>query len=677
MNHSLRIKLLISWSWVLFLSITSSSAFAQTSATEAPLFGAEIFIEPGQTPEQIDTWFKRLKEAGMTITRIRLFERYMRKPNGAWDFTLFDQAYKAGEKYGIKIYGNLFPATPFKDIGGFKFPRNEAHLASIATYIKGLVTHFKQFKSCYGWVPINEPGAGELPKDAYTTHRLEAWKKVQPVAAYKSKGYEHFDFAEEKYLLHYNTWFLNWLTTEVRKYDKVNPVHVNTHAIFGNVAEYNFPEWRKFLTSLGGSAHASWHFYYFNRPQYAVALSANSEIIRSGAGNIPWMMTELQGGNNTYSGNTPLCPTKEEITQWLWITLASEGKGAIFWCLNPRSSGIEAGEWAMLDFGDKPTDRLQAATNVIAVVNKNSSLFANSKVVESGINILYTRESLWNEKKQQSGNARLEGRSVGGVMKSALAYFEALSEMGVQSNFKEISEFDFSKTDYSGQTIILAHQPSIPSMYWQSLQDFISKGGKLIVDGLTAFYDENAVSLMNTGFPLETLFGGAISEFKATGNLFKLRLNEPNLEMPAHLWRGSIVSTTAKTLGTFENEIIAVRNSFGKGEVVWMPSLVGMASRMNGDYSSLAVFLTAELTKSLATVPIRFKTLQPKMLMKTIRSGDAVLSIVMNKSGEKRTVDIEGKNKLSGSILFADKGGSVNASVIHIAPEETIVIRWN
>lgn len=458
------------------LLLNSSTAFAQTSATDVPLFGAEVFIEPGQTPAQIDTWFKRLKEAGMTLTRIRLFERYMRKPGGAWDFALFDQAYKAGEKYGIKIYGNLFPATPFTDIGGFKFPRNEAHLTSIAAYIKGAVTHFKQFKSCYGWVPINEPGAGELPKDAYTAQRLEAWKKAQPVAAYRSKGYEHFDFAEEQYLLHYNTWFLNWLTKEIRKYDQTNPVHVNTHAIFGNAAEYNFPEWRKFLTSLGGSAHASWHFYYFHRPQYAVALSANSEIIRSGAGSIPWLMTELQGGNNTYSGGTPLCPTKEEITQWLWITLATEGKGAIFWCLNPRSSGIEAGEWAMLDFQDRPSDRLQAAAAVISVVNQNPSLFANGKVEESGISVVYTRQSLWNEKKQQSGNAKLEGRSVGGVMKSALAYFEALSEMGVQANFKEISEFDFSKADYTGQTIVLAHQPSIPSAYWQPLQDFVSKG---------------------------------------------------------------------------------------------------------------------------------------------------------------------------------------------------------
>lgn len=92
------------------------------------MIGAEVFIEPGQTPKEIDLWFKRLREAGMTVTRIRLFETYMHRADGKWDFTLFDEAYKAADKYGIKVYGNLFPATAFTDLGGLKFPKDEDHL---------------------------------------------------------------------------------------------------------------------------------------------------------------------------------------------------------------------------------------------------------------------------------------------------------------------------------------------------------------------------------------------------------------------------------------------------------------------------------------------------------------------------------------------------------------------
>ena len=655
-----------------------SNAFgsAQTSINETPMIGAEIFIEPGQTPQEIDTWFKRMKEAGMTLTRIRLFERYMHTVDGKWDFSLFDEAYKAGEKYGIKIYGNLFPATPFTDVGGFKFPRDEQHLKSIADYIKNAVTHFKQFKSSYGWVPINEPGSGGLPKNDFTKEKFDAWKKVQPVAIYNSEGYEHFDFAEERFLIDYNIWFLKWLADEIHKYDPGSPVHVNNHAIFQNVAEYNFPEWRKFLTSLGGSAHASWHFGYFNRDQYAVAMSANSEILRSGAGNIPWLMTEMQGGNNIYSGYNAMCPTKEEISQWLWTTIATGSKGAIFWCLNARASGIEAGEWAMLDFQNNPSDRMEAAGMIAAIINKNASLFGNAKVAESGINILYIREAMWVEKKLQTGGMHYEGRDVGGVMKSALGYFEALSEMGVQSNLKEIDEFDFSKNDYSNSTIILAHQISIPSRYWQNLTDFVGKGGKLIIDGFTGYYDENALCVMKTGFPLEKLFGGNISEFKMVDTIFNVNLTNPNIVLPAHLWRGTIVPTTGKIISGVNNGAIAVRNKNDKGEVVWIPSLIGLGSRINRDYSKIAVLLNVEARQSLNSVPFRFKTIQPKMLMKVLQSGNSYVTVVINKSKEKRKVMLENKNKGNPSILFADHQGKIANNTIEISPEETIVIEW-
>lgn len=174
------------------------------------MIGAEVFIEPGQTPEEIDLWFKRLQEAGMTVTRIRLFETYMHKPDGKWDYTLFDEAYKAADKYGIKVYGNLFPATAFTDLGGLKFPKDEDHLGAIARYIENVVTHFKQFDSCYGWVPVNEPGVGHFPQEQFATDKYQAWKKDQANPDYNSDGYDHFDFADERFHLYYNTWFLKW-----------------------------------------------------------------------------------------------------------------------------------------------------------------------------------------------------------------------------------------------------------------------------------------------------------------------------------------------------------------------------------------------------------------------------------------------------------------------------------
>lgn len=657
---------------VFFISISSISIRAQL-----PEIGAEVFIEQGQTPQQIDTWFRQLRDNGLKITRIRLFERYMRTTDGSWDFSLFDQAFEAGDKYGIKIYGNLFPDTPFSDVGGFKFPRDKAHLLAIQEYLRNVVPHFSKFKSCIGWVPINEPGSGSLPKEEFTQQKFSEWKKMNLSTDSSNKKYEHFDFAEDRFLLEYNTWYLNWLCEEIRKYDPDAILHVNGHGIFNTVKEYNFPEWRKFLTSFGGSAHASWHFWNFERDRYTIAMSATAEIIRSGAGDLPWFMTELQGGNNTFSGSVPMCPTAEEITQWLWINLFTESKGAMFWCLNPRASGYEAGEWAMLDYKNNPSDRLNATTEVVKTLNNYSQLFTNLKEVESGINIVYIRESMWVENKLGPANSVNIGRSSGAGINSSLACFQALSEMGIQCNIKEISEFNFSKDDYTGTTIVLSEQVAIPEADNEKLKNFVARGGTLIVDGLTAYYDENAYCKWIGNHPLQQILGGSILEYKVKDNLFPVNFFYNNLKILAHLWQGTIKTTTGEPLVNDNKNIYAVKNKYGKGQTIWVPSPIGLGAYESKDFEGLANFLIFYSKASVDQVAFHFEKYQKGLVMKTAQSGNSFLTMIINKTDNQQSVQIAGATKLIPRIIFSNKDGSVKNNRVEISPEETLVISWN
>jgi len=649
--------------------------------------GAEIFIEPGQTKEEIDGWFRIMKDHGLKLTRIRMFENYMRDSDGHWDFNLFDLAFEAGEKYGVKIYANLFPGTVFSDVGGFKFPKSNEHFKEIADYIRHVVLHFSRFTSLYGWVPINEPGSEVLPQEDFTREKLEEWKLKLQAPAYQSNGFTTLDLAEQQFLVDYNTWFLGWLCQEIRLYDSSRPIHVNNHDIFRNAAEYDFPKWRSFLSSLGGSAHASWHFGYFKRSQYAVAMSANAEMLRSGAGDIPWMMTELQGGNNTYSGRVPMCPTKEEIAQWIWINIGSGSRGAVFWCLNPRRSGFEAGEWALLNFLDQPSDRLLEAAKISEVLEKNKALFDQAKVLDSGISVIYTRESIWIEKMLQISESPLEGRAPGGVMKSALAYFETLSEMGIPANFQEIAEFNFDKNDYTDQAVVLAHQISIPSVYWKKLEHFVSKGGTLLVDGMTAYYDENACCIMGGNFPLREVFGGQITEFKLVSDLFDAEIRNTstssshspdfNWILKAHLWQGYLLTGNAEAIAYEGDEVIASEQVYGKGKVVWLPMLVGIGARLTEDYSQLSKLLFDKFKSAVARYPIRFRGHHKGLLMKVLQSGDQYISIVVNKSNQNMVVEIDMTAMVKPVVLFGNESVNRNPEHFTIASEETLVVKWD
>lgn len=292
------------------------------------------------------------------------------------------------------------------------------------------------------------------------------------------------------------------MADQVLQYDKLHDLHANPHNIFKLSRLYDFPTWRSFLDTFGGSAHASWHFSDFSREHYPIAMSANAELIRAGAGEKPWLMTELQGGNNIYSGAVPLCPTKEEITQWLWINYASEAKGGIFWSLNARATGAEAGEWALIDFDGEPSDRLEAAANISQFISRNKEEMSHIQVLESGITVLYTRTSLWTETLQNQGKAGYAERGKA-VMQSSIAYFEALSEMGLQANFCEINEFDFSQHCYEGKVIVLSHQISLSANDICKLTQFVQKGGTLLVDGLSGLFDDQAHCTLVSGFTAE------------------------------------------------------------------------------------------------------------------------------------------------------------------------------
>jgi len=648
-------------------------------AHSTPMIGAQVIIEPGQTNEEIDVWFRRMHENGMKVCRIRMFEDYMRKPDGTWDYTLFDIAFKCAEKYDVSIFATLFPSAPDNSLGGFKFPLSKDHEQQIAIYIKNVVNHFKSFKSFYGWVLINEPGNGEVPNNEYAQEKFNDWKAKQTVPDYNSRGYNTsiVNFDKEKFLVDYNTWYLDWLAKEVAKYDTKHEVHVNNHQIFENVAEYDFPSWRKLLTSLGASAHPSWHFGYFNRNQYTMAMAANCNIIRSGAGHLPFWVTELQGGNNTYSGVKAFCPTAQEVTQWLWTSIGVGAKGIIYWCLNPRSIGEEAGEWALLDFQNEASDRLRATAKVAQCLKENEDSFNPAQPLNSPVSIIYTRESLWMEKKIKYGihtDMDYEGRLPGGVMKSALAFYEIISENGLSPNLQEINEYDWTKKDYKGEVIILAHQLSVPSQHWDNIRYFVKNGGKLILEGLSVFFDENMLSLHNTGFPLEDICGGSLKEIKCIPGDFEANIIKP---INAHLWQGYIHNQSAQVISEENGLVTATRKQFGKGEVIWMPSLVGLGVWRSHNKEVLSGILREELSSVSDSFPFYFDRHQNGLSMQILKSEKKYITIITSINKQLVNLNLVSAQSRTPKCLFSnDDRNVVVDNGIAIYPHTTIVVGW-
>jgi len=141
------------------------------------------------------------------------------------------------------------------------------------------------------------------------------------------------------------------------------------------------------------------------------------------------------------------------------------------------------------------------------------------------------------------------------------------------------------------------------------------RGGKLILDELTGFFDENLHNTMKTGFPLASLLGGNISEFKMVDNLFSMNIGQ--VVLPAHLWRGYIDNSSAEAVSASNGKIVATRKKSGNGETLWIPSLIGLGAYID-DNRGLADLLTTELKTIKDDLPFTFASHQKGLLMKTL-----------------------------------------------------------
>lgn len=624
----------------LIFPLLITTAVAQR--TDYPLIGAQIFIEPGQTKEQIDGFFTIMRENNMKIGRIRMFGAHMQKKDGGWDFSLYDHAFDAAHRNGVKLFATLFPPTDeLTDVGGFKLPGSKEHLAQVERYIEAVVTHFRDKPALHTWVLQNEPGTGgvKVPPTDLSREIFQEWQSRQKPDKYNN-GYLKADFTNEKFLAYYTDWYLRRIAAEVDKHDTRHQKHINPHQILSNLAEYNFTAYEDYLSSLGASMHLSWHFGFFPRSRYPLGVSVMADVISENAGRNPFWITELQGGNVTASGDVPYCPTAEETSQYLWTGIAAGCEGVIFWTLNQRASAMEAGEWGMIDFLGRPSDRLKSASRIASCVERNADFFATAKPYRSDITLLYNAESLQTQRRNAMAlpDQINEGRQADAPMKSLVAAYEAIASSGVTPNISSMERFDWNNA--AGQTAIIADMVSLPSYYWEGIKTFVRKGGKLIVTGLSGFYDQNMHCILMNDFPLEECFGGRISEYKVVAPYFDLKADD--LSLPVHLWKGVMAPTTAVTIANDGEDVVATRNSYGQGEVVWFPSLIELGG-WRGDNAPLAEFYRGVCRRGIEAAPVRLVNPDSDVLLRVMECGGKLLTIIINKGSEPTEVTLSGR----------------------------------
>jgi len=174
---------------------------------------------------------------------------------------------------------------------------------------------------------------------------------------------------------------------------------------------------------------------------------------------------------------------------------------------------------------------------------------------------------------------------------------------------------------------------------------------------------------------LRDLLGGDVLEYKAIDDIETLAINDVNL--PAYQWKGFLKEITGTILVNETVNTVAIRNTYGKGMVYWVPTLAGLGSRILNDYTELNKFLVKALIYRKQHIPFIFDSPQKGVLIKPLEHGGDFVTIIINKSKETREFKLITPSNVKPIMLSANKKGYVLGNIITINAEETLVIKWS
>ena len=689
------------------LCIATLACLGNASAQRHIEVGAEVWIEPGQTTEEVDMWFKRMAENKMHSARIFLMWNYLEVAPGKYDFTIADRAFEAAKKYGVEIEASLFCTHAPVFYGKQYHYRSQLHTLlwskdiqqKSADFIEACVVRYRNHPALGTWWILNEaksfkhysPLAVEFTQEwlrnKYGT--IEALNKAW-ITDFKAFDEIKFDenWTSQKAFIwptasvdwnniqrDFLTYNFRWIGEQIRKHDSKHPVTTNPADFFLSADKYDLAEHRNILDIFGASMHAAWQLRSMERDQYGYAVSGICEILRAHAPNNHFWVSEMQGGNNIFSGRTPICPDRNDLAQWVWSSVGTGARKVIYWSTNYRRQSGEAGEWGVFGFKGEDTDRSLVTKEINEVLEKYGDFFAESKPELSNVTLILSPETQRMLRHIRSEKVGVPELDVMMQTRTLFMWYEALLERGHQPQMRYMSDYEWDKMG-KGDVAILANTLTIPSEMIAPIEGFVKRGGRLIVEGLSGFYDEYEVCTPLHKFDLERLVGGTFSDirYRETPQHFNL---EGIGKIEGHAWHPIVRATapTAKVIGTGAEGDVALYNKLGEGEVWWLTPSISMSCAARKESAELAEVCKALLGDKLAEQPFRFADFADGAMMRVLRSGNDYITILTNNKRTPCTVKLVAPKGLKATPIFGSAKLS-NSGKVTLGDRETLVIYW-
>ena len=229
--------------------------------------------------------------------------------------------------------------------------------------------------------------------------------------------------------------------------------------------------------------------------------------------------------------------------------------------------------------------------------------------------------------------------------------------------------------------MILPHLTAVSAEQARRFETFVRNGNTLLVTGLTGLFDPQASAWPLGRSPLETVLGGRMKEVRLVDETASLKLDEPPLVLPLHLWQTEIEPLGATVIGRDGNRAIATRHRLGKGEAIWIPSLVALGSWLSDrePFTRLLADATRTFREELSATAVTFAGRQPGTVLRVQRSGTRLVAVVTNGEATAKTVRLATAHEAMPGVIYGEPGavsGRAGEATVTLGPRGTVVLLW-
>lgn len=342
------------------------------------------------------------------------------------------------------------------------------------------------------------------------------------------------------------------------------------------------------------------------------------DATRSAAHGKPWWIAEMTGGcvySRGFNNKMPYTRPKD-IRAWNWLAVTAGAKGICYWCYLTESTGPEAGGFGLVPFSGEISERAKEAAKQSKLLQEFYPVIKDYQP-KPQVAVLYDPDNstlLW----AMENSDQLYSESF-------LGYCRAIFESDVCAHYLTYDTFD----DIQEKVLVVPMCLTIRADIAERIKKFVEDGGILISDTRMGLFDQRGyLQPILPSFGLHEAAGLREEEAYCSDPSFVPNrsprwpdeiYNGPKLSFSEPI-QGDIVTSEylsplrlegAEAIGYYRDMPVAAHNKYGKGEVWYFGTYMGL-SIYRGNENALAA--VKKLLAQYTNPSVKGNELRPRLI---------------------------------------------------------------